>query len=226
MAIYNSIRHIITSNLVSELSSYYKEEGSSVNMAITSTISGLLYSLLIRKSATSIESILKKSGKEYPEMEKHFRELFLGKSEERIYYLGARFLDELFNDRINTFTSLISSHSGLSMKNSDQLISVLASFVSGYLGNILLKDKSGFPEVIKQLTYEKSSILSDIPPRLAEMFDMSGSNTTSYISDNEDSGKNNSFARDRNYSWLRFFLFILILAIVVISVILWWKTCH
>ncbi|MDU1903245.1 MAG: DUF937 domain-containing protein [Dysgonomonas sp.] len=226
MAIYNSIRHIITSDLVSELSSYYKEDRSSVKVAITSTISGLLYSLLIRHNATGIESILKKSGKEYPEMEKHFHELFLGKSEERIYYLGARFLDELFNDRINTFISLISSHSGLSMKNSDQLISVLASFLAGYLGNILLKDKSGFREMMQQLTSEKTNIRSDIPPRLSEMFDMSGSNTTRYILDNEGSGNNNFSTKERSYSWLRFFLFLLILAIVVVSVMLWWKTCH
>jgi len=141
--------------------------------------------------------------------------------------MGTRFIDNLFDNRINTFTALISAHSGLSMRGTDQLVSLLSPFIAGYLGNILMEENLSFNELKDNLNDEKAAIQSDMPAELPLMLEITGNNTIGYNTIEDINVKvDNVEIDDKDYAWLRFFLFVVILMTVIISVILWWESCH
>lgn len=226
VAVYSSMRQSITYDLVLKTASFLKEDSSNVSIAITSIMSGILYSILLQKEISDVEIRMKKFSENYDNLKKDLDNLLTGGSGENIYYQGTRFLDSLLGDRINTFTSLVSAHSGLSIRATDRLITLITPYTAAYLGNIITDENLSYRQLKDQLGYEKTNILSDIPPALPEMFEIAGSTTTDYTIINDAEGDKRIDADEKNYAWLRFFLFVVVLILVVLSVIIWWESCH
>ncbi len=225
-SIYESLGALITPDIVSKISAYFQEDRTSIVSASKSTIASLLFTLLPKEDSSEVEFAIRKAGRSYPDMESKFTDIFAGKADEKIYYLGSRLLDSLFNNRINTFTSLISNTSGLSIRNTDELISMISPLVAGYLGNVILTEKVSFTTLLKEIESEKESYQNFIPTQLSELFEISGTSTSEQLPFAIDINNSTNIPSEQHKIKRGFSLgkWVTIL-IAIAGLILWWKSC-
>jgi len=225
--IYNSLQELISPDLISKGSSYLHEDSSKTASAINSTIAGLFFSILPKEDSSEVEFAIRKAGRAYPNILSKLDDVFTGNADEKTYYAGSRLLDGLFENRINTFTSLISSESGLSIISTDKLISMVAPVVAGYLGNKILTEKISFTQLLKALEEEKESYQNYIPSELPELLEMAGNPTVNSLPfsinpDNVTNIPSEQHKIRRGFSLGKWITVLLIVA----AVIYWWKSCQ
>lgn len=166
---YQSLAGLFTPRLMLLSCSFLKEEDNfKVEKAVNKTVAGLIYSVLSKNDSSELEFVIRKSGRAYPEIESKLENIFYGNADEKIYYLGSQFLDALYVSEVNTFISLISKSSGLSIRSTDKLVSMITPVISGYLGNKIISEKISFHELIRRIEYEKESFENQIPAGLSE----------------------------------------------------------
>jgi len=217
--IYQNLTGVFSPKLILLSCSYLKEEDNfKVEKAVSNIVSGLAYSILTKGGSSEVEFILRKSGRAFPDMESKFENIFYGNADEKIYYLGSQFLDSLYVTRVNTFISLVSKSSGLSIRSTDKLISMIAPVVSGFLGNKIIKEKISFEELISRIENEKESFESMIPSGLADLANLSENKYQAVKTDTNISDKYATPSKNNNFIYI-----LLILLLILAGVFFIWK---
>lgn len=226
--IYSSIIELLDDNLIGSAASYLQEDPAKVTATTHQIVAGLLYSIPYIKDSSEIEPILKQAGKNYPIIiDRILPDIFAGKANERIYYLGSRFLDAIFGNRVNTFTSLISTNSQLSIRHVDKLISITAPLVASFLGNKILFEGLSFSNIVTLIKSERSQLMKVIPEQLPEVFELLGTKhktiSNEIVHQSEVAAAPSSAHPKKSLGWL---FISVVLLIVIVSLFLWIKSCH
>ncbi|MDL2214562.1 DUF937 domain-containing protein [Dysgonomonas sp. OttesenSCG-928-M03] len=224
--IYESINALITSEIVSEISASFKEDSTNIRLASESAIAGLLFSIPPKEGSSEVETAIRKAGTSYPYIRSKFTDIFTGKADETTYYLGFRFLESLFGNRVNTFTSLISHKSGLSIRNTDKLLSMISPVVAAYLGNIILTEKTSFATLLREIENEKDSYQNFIPSQLSELLEISGIGTSEQLPFSIDINNPTNIPSEQLKIKRGFDLGKWITILIAIAVLIfWWRSC-
>lgn len=185
--IFDSIKGLITPDIISKASSFLGEDESNVTKAVTSIVPSILGSLLAKGENPGIESALLNAGKESGGILENISGLFSGDTHEKSNSIGTEFLSSILGNKLGGFTSLISSISGISSDSSNKLTSMIAPVIAGVLGNKLTSGGFNLSSLLGLLNKEKGSFLDLIPSGLGSLFGLSslsglGSSLSSGIS--------------------------------------------
>lgn len=226
--IFNSLKGLVTPELISKAASFLGEDSSKVQSAVGSIIPSLLGSLLAKGNDANLESALVKAGKESEGLLSGAANLFSGGADEKSSYIGSRFLDSLLGDKLGGLTSLISSVSGISSASVGKLLSMVSPLIAGFLGNKITAGGFNLSKLLGALNSEKGSFLELIPSGLTSVLGIPslaslGSSLSSGISSvGNTAGEVVAEAKKGSSGLIKWLL--LIAALIVLFFI--WRSCQ
>lgn len=223
--ILDSIKGLITPNLISKAASFLGEDESGVTKAVTSLVPSLLGSVLAKGNSPALESALHQAGKENSSILENMVGTFSGETHTTHSSLGTNFLSSLLGDKLEGFTSTISSVSGISSNSSNKLTSMVAPVVAGFLGNKLSSGSLDLSGLLSLLNKEKSSFLNLIPSGLGSLFGLSSlSNLDNSISSKVHNVEDvTARVAKKDMGWLKWVLGLVVLGILAFYL---FRTCN
>lgn len=186
--IFDSIKGLITPDLISKASSFLGEKDSNVTSAVTSMIPTLLGSLLKKGDSPEVQSVLKDASAQNTSIQSQLGNLFSGKSDAATQNIGNNFLTSLLGNKVSDFTSEISKSSGISQGSSSKLLSMIAPLIASFLGSKMSSGNGGgfnLSSILGMLNSEKGGLASMIPAGLSALFG-GGDNSNSKDDDDND----------------------------------------
>lgn len=210
--IFNSLKTLITPELVSLASSKLEENGSKISSTIPSIYASLLGIILKKGNSPQLKNILDEAG--------NLNTLsdlgsICGETPTRDQQkVGDDFLQHLLGDKAVDFTNAIAADKGTSKVVTNRLVSMVAPIIAGFLGNKLTHGNWSMPTLLKHLDAEKDQYINWIPSDLKKtfgLFSLSGHTTTP--SKEKQTKKNNG--------WIMWLILILLLLLLLF----WWRSC-
>ncbi len=236
--ICNSIKALITSEMINKASTLLEEKHSDVSNAVATIIPSFLGILLKKGHSPQIKNILEEAGN--LNIENHAKHIFEEKPTENQQNIGDDFLQHLLGDKAADFTNPIATHSGMSKVATNRLISMVAPIVAGYLGNKIIKEKLTMAQLVDEIDKEKAGFEGAIPTDLIKSFDLysklqlhnvdsgnskaktaSANNGAKTTSTHKGSENKPEKAKKRN-EWIMW----VILLLIILALFLWWKSCR
>ena len=135
--ILDSIKGMITPDLIQKAASYLGEDSSNISSAVSSIVPGLLGSLVNNGDSPQVESVLKSAASQSGIIQSQLGNLFSGNASPEVKSIGNNFLTSLFGNKLGSFTSEVSNSSGVSQSNISKLLSMVAPVIASFLGNKL-----------------------------------------------------------------------------------------
>jgi outer membrane protein OmpA-like peptidoglycan-associated protein len=166
----DSLKKIITPEAISNISSELGEDTEKVKSAIKTVVPSLFGAVLEKGNDNKLENILKQAVN-IPAIS-NVKGLFTGQADAETQKLSSGFLNNLFGDKLENFSSLISSSSGLRNESTTKLMGIISPIVAGFLGQ-KLHSGGNFKGLLGQINSEKNSFLSSIPSGLAGILGLS-----------------------------------------------------
>lgn len=226
--IFDSLKGLITPELISKAASSLGEDDSKVTSAVTSLVPSILGSLLAKGDSKDVASALTEAGNQNSNILSNITNIFSGSSDDATSNIGSKFITSLFGDKIGGLTSLISSVSGVSSGGVGKLISSISPIVAGFLGDKMNSGGMNLSGLLQLLNKEKGSFLGLIPSGLGSLFGLSslaglGTNLASGISSGVNSAeKKVEEAASKGSSFLKWLIPLLLILAVLFFV---WKSC-
>lgn len=168
--LFSSLNKLITPEIISKVSSDLGENSGKVTSAIGAIIPSIFGSLVNRGEDSNVENVLKQAGNS--SILSNITELFSGKTNPETQNIGSSFLNTLFGDKINSFSGIISSFSGLTSDSTNKIIGMVSPLVAGFLGKKMLSGVS-LKSILEQISSEKDNFLSSIPSGLTGVLGIS-----------------------------------------------------
>ncbi|MDR2918194.1 MAG: DUF937 domain-containing protein [Tannerella sp.] len=211
-SIFNSLKALITPELVSLASSKLEESESKISATIPSIFASLLGVLLKKGNSPQLKNILDEAGNlnilsdlgaicgETPTHDQQ--------------KISDDFLQHLLGDKASDFTNAIAADKGTSKVVTNRLISIVAPIISGFLGNKLKHENWSMPTLLNHIEAEKDQFISWIPSDLKKSFGIFSS-----------PGQNNNQPQQqpkKSNGWIMW----LILIILLLLLLFWWRSCR
>lgn len=168
--LFSSLNKLITPEIISKVSSDLGENSGKVTSAIGAIIPSIFGSLVNKGEDNNVENVLKQAGNS--SILSNITELFSGKTNSETQNIGSSFLNTLFGDKINSFSGIISSFSGLTSDSTNKIIGMVSPLVAGFLGKKMLSGVS-LKSILEQISSEKDNFLSSIPSGLTSVLGIS-----------------------------------------------------
>lgn len=168
--LFSSLNKLITPEIISKVSSDLGENSGKVTSAIGAIIPSIFGSLVNKGEDSNVENVLKQAGNS--SILSNITELFSGKTNPETQNIGSSFLNTLFGYKINSFSGIISSFSGLTSDNANKIIGMVSPLVAGFLGKKMLSGVS-LKSILEQISSEKDNFLSSIPSGLTSVLGIS-----------------------------------------------------
>lgn len=153
LQIYNSLKGLITPELISRASSYLGEDNSKVSSAISATIPGILGAILHKGNSVSVENDLKEA--DNADILSNTTNICSGNITDKQESIGNKLLRNLFGTKEDDFNAVIASRSGIAPKSAKRLTTMVAALIAGYLGNKLNTSSLTYSGLLNQLGSEK-----------------------------------------------------------------------
>ncbi len=204
--LFDSLKSLITPEIMDKITSSIGEDKSKVTSAIGSIIPGLLGSLLAKGDSPDVAASLTDAGKSSGNILSNITGMLDGSSSGSV---GPNFLNSILGDNLGTFSSVISSVSGMTSGGANKLIAMIAPIVASFLGSKMTASGGGLSGLLKQLGAEKDGFLSAIPAGLTNVF---GVTSLSALGAN---------TAKKGRGWLKWAIPILIIIIGIVC----WRTC-
>lgn len=217
--IYDSLKSLITKDMVSKAATQLGEDSPKVSKAVSSIIPSILGVMLKNGHTPQLKNIFEEAGK--LDILSDAENVFSDKPTQEQQNIGDNFLQHLLGDKAADFTDPIAKESGISKVATNGLISMIAPVISGFFGHKLVKDGWGISEIFSQLNKEKSNFLSLIPAGLVSGLGLSSlfnSNFSTHKKVNEDEPE----ADGSKFRWL---IWLVLFGILLLALFFVWKSC-
>ena len=203
--IFNSLKTLITPELVSLASSKLEESKSKISATIPSIFAGLLGILLKKGNSPQLKNILDEAGNlnilsdlgaicgETPTLDQQ--------------KISDDFLQHLLGDKASDFTNAIATDKGISKVATNRLVSIVAPIISGFLGNKLKLENWSMPTLLKNIEAEKDQFISLIPSDLKKSFGI-------FLSADQNNNQPQQQPKKSN-SWIMWLILILLLLLLL-----------
>lgn len=211
--IFNSLKALITPELLSVASRKLEESESKISATIPSIYAGLLAIILKKGNSPQLKNLLDEAGNldiladadmacsETPTIE-----------QQRI---GDEFLQHLLGDKAADFTNAIASDKGVSKVVTNRLVSIVAPLVAGFLGNKLKNDRWSMPTLLNHIDAEKEQFINLIPTDLKKSFGV-------FLSSLGQATHHTDKKTKKSSNWLMW----LILLLLLLLALFWWRSCR
>lgn len=210
--IFNSLKTLITPELLSVASNKLEESESKISNTIPSIYAGLLAVLLKKGNSPQLKNIFDEAGN-LNILED--ADLACGETpttdQQRI---GDEFLQHLLGDKAADFTNAIAGDKGISKVAINRLISIIAPLFTGFLGNKIKSKNWSIPTLLNNIEAEKSQFVGYIPEALKKSFGV-------FLSSSGQSSHYPETKSKKNNSWIMWLILILLLLLALF----WWRSC-
>ena len=139
--ILDSIKGMITPEMIQQASAFLGEDSSKVSSGIKSMIPGILGGIMKKGDSPEVQSALKQAADQHQEVQSQTADLFNGQANPQVQNMGNNFLNSLFGSKLGDFTSAISKDSGMSQNSSNKLVSMVAPIIASVIGKLLASGK-------------------------------------------------------------------------------------
>lgn len=219
--IYESLKKLISPDMIAIASATVEEKSANVSTASSSIIAGLLAVMLKKGHSQQIKNILETAGNlnilNYVD---RICEENPTQDQQRI---GDDFLQHLLGDKAADFTDPIAKQSGISQVATNRLVSIIAPVVAGYLGSKLVNDNWSMTQLINEIDKEKPKFAGHIPGGVIKAFGLS-SIVGEYAATGtaKETQKKEAPKKKKGGSWIAWFVLIVLLLLLLF----WWKSCR
>lgn len=209
--IFNSLKTLITPELVSLASSKLEESESKISSTVPSIFASLLGVILKKGNSPQLKNILDEAGNlnilsdlgaicgETPTHDQQ--------------KIGDDFLQHLLGDKATDFTNAIAADKGVSKVAVNRLVSIVAPIIAGFLGNKLKHENWSMPTLLKNIEAEKDQFINWIPSDLKKSFGI-------FLSPGQ---SNNVVEKPKKKNgWIMWLILILLLLLLLF----WWRSCR
>lgn len=226
LQILDSLKSLISPELLAKASAVLGEDNSKVTSAVTSMVPSMLGSLMNTGNTSEVRSVLEDAGKS--NLLSDLTNLFSGNASEKQRSIGSRFMDAIMGGHVSDFNSLIASHSGITTGSANKLTNMIAPVIAGFLGNKLNMGEYNVSGLMNQLEREKSSIIGMIPAGFTSVLGLKSLS---------DIGRDHTYREEKirptaatgvaethkgGYGWLKWLLLVLLLLLLFF----WWRSCR
>jgi len=217
--IYDSLRGLISQDMISKASTLLDERTSNVSDAVSSIVASLLGVILKNGDTPQIRNILEEAGN--LNILSRTDGIYEEKPTQEQQRIGDDFLQHLLGDKAADFTAPIADRSGVSTVGTNRLISMIAPVVCGFLGNKLVKDVWSMPHLLNEIKKDKAYFVKYIPSALVSSFGLS-SILNGNVNPNTTTTERQPEKKKSNFGWLVWLLLILLLLLIFF----WWRSCR
>jgi len=212
--IYDSLKALISQEMISKASSVLDESGPKVSSTASSIIASLMGVMLKKGNTPQIRNILEEAGN--LDILSGISNICEEKPTQDQQRIGDDFLQHLLGDKAAGFTDPIADKTGISKVAVNRLVSMIAPLFAGFLGNKLVKDKMSIHQVLADIDKEKSAFAGMIPTGLISSLGLS----SLFHNSSPDSVKVEKPVKKSN-GWIIW----VILLILLLLLLFWWKSC-
>lgn len=210
--IFNSLKTLITPELVSLASSKLEESESKISSTVPSIFASLLGVILKKGNSPQLKNILDEAGNlnilsdlgaicgETPTHDQQ--------------KIGDDFLQHLLGDKATDFTNAIAADKSVSKVAVNRLVSIVAPIIAGFLGNKLKHENWSMPTLLKNIEAEKDQFINWIPSDLKKSFGI-------FLSPGQANNAIDKQPKKKN-GWIMWLLLILLLLLLLF----WWRSCR
>lgn len=214
--IYDSLKALISPDMISKAASFLEEDPNKVSGAVSSIVPGLLGVILKNGRTPQLGNILEEAGK--LDIASNVDKIFTNKPSKKQQNIGDDFLQHLLGDKAADFTDPIAKESGMSKVATNGLVSMIAPIVAGFLGQKMVKDGGSLSGLLSDLNKEKSNFLSLIPSGLTN-----GLGLTSLF--NSDISSGFKVDNNKNGGKFRWLMWLILLAVLLLGLFYVWRSC-
>lgn len=210
--IFNSLKSLITPELVSLASSKLEESESKISSTVPSIFASLLGVILKKGNSPQLKNILDEAGNlnilsdlgaicgETPTHDQQ--------------KIGDDFLQHLLGDKATDFTNAIAADKGVTKVAVNRLVSIVAPIIAGFLGNKLKHENWSMPTLLKNIEAEKDQFINWIPSDLKKSFGI-------FLSPGQANNTTDEQPKKKN-GWIMWLILILLLLLLLF----WWRSCR
>ncbi|MDR1729325.1 MAG: DUF937 domain-containing protein [Prevotellaceae bacterium] len=164
------MKALITSEMINKASTLLNEKHADVSNGVSTIIPSILGVLLKKEHSPQLKNILDEAGN--LDINSNVKHLFEEKPCENQQNIGDDFLQHLLGDKAADFTDPIAEKTGMTKVATNELISMVAPIVVGFLGKKVVTEKWTMPQLVEQIDKEKSGFKEFIPAGVIKAFNL------------------------------------------------------
>lgn len=215
---FNSLKGLITPEMISKASAEVEEKESNVSCAVSSIMANLLGVLLKKGHSLQIRNILEEAGN--LKISSDIKGIFEEKPTQDQQKIGDDFLEHLVGNKAIDLTDPIATHANISKVACNRLISMIAPVVAGFLGEKQVKDNLTSQQLLDEIKKGKGSFESLVLPDVIKSFNLSSifqsDKTAACEAQTEDK------QTKKSNSWILW----LVLLVLLMVIFFWWRSCQ
>ena len=213
--IYNEIKELISSKMISTAAVTLEENESNVKSAVSTILPALLGRMLSSGATPHVIGIIEDAGKD--KLINQIPEIFKGHGIIDGKNYGERMENALIGPQNSEFPAAIADKKHIKAENANRLGNWVSAVIAGYFGEQVIDKKKTTASLMQELQKEKSDIAADIP---ADMYAKLGVNKVFGSSTSTNITTNHKKKSSGGIWW------IIIIILLLILIFFLWRSCE
>lgn len=222
MKIYDSLKSLITAEMISKASATLGESNQKVSSAVSTILPSLLAKLVKVGETPRLKEVAEFAGKK--KVLSQLDNVFSGHGIFDSVNVGERFENALLGDENSAFASAVASKAGIQKESADRLTSWVSGVIAAFLGDKMVNENQSLANLIAQVGKEKDEFSAMIPAGIVSSLGLSsvlGAVAKPKAPEKPMAAK--ASEKKEGSGWIVWLIIILLLLLLLFF---WWKSCN